>query len=224
MPILKGSASYSRYRVDLSGKGATKAKKELTATLSARAFVPLEPGGEKERAQGFVELADPLKTEFSGAATFEAEFALFAYRVDEVRIPAVAVRQALEAWTAAFEQENGRKPGKKEKADAKQELRHTLKSRYPLSTKTFDVSWNLEADYLSIWAGSRKAIDEVQAAVEQAFGAKLVPVAPVPLAIQLEIAESALVPTPALSMPEQEKESGSRPARQRGQRRSHGKA
>jgi DNA recombination-dependent growth factor C len=223
MPILKGTVSLSRFRADLSAKGAAKAKKELTSTLAARAFVPLEPGGEKERAQGFVELADPQKTAFAGADTFEAEFALFAYRVDEVRIPAAAVRQALEAWSVQFEQEQGRKPGKREKNEAKQELRHTLKSRYPLSSKTFDVSWNLQSDRLSIWAGSRKAVDEVQAAVEQAFSARLVPEAPVPISAELEIAEAALVPTPALSAPETLKQGKPAP-RQPAQRRTHGQA
>jgi hypothetical protein len=43
----------------------------------------------------------------------------------------------------------------------------------------------------------------VQSAVEQAFGVKLVPVAPGTIAVQLGIAEKALAPTPALSMPEE---------------------
>lgn len=203
MPILRGSASFSRYSVERDAKSAKHPKKDLAKALQLRAFQPLERGGEEERAQGFVELAHKDRSEFSAGATYEGSYAVFAYRVDEIRIPAAAVRSELEAWEQRFEAESQRRPGKKEKADAKEEIRHSLKSRYPVSTKTYDVSWNVDTDHAQIWAGSRKAIDEVQSAVEQAFGVKLVPVAPGTIAAQLGIAEKSLAPTPALSMPEE---------------------
>ena len=165
----------------------------------------MSPSGRGSgRAQGFVELHDRSRSGFTPGALYEGDFALFAYRVDEIRIPSAAVKSALEAWQEQFKSENGRPPGKKEKADAKDELRHTLKSRYPVATKTFEVSMNLANGHAQLWAGSRKAIDEVEDAVEQALGVKLVPVSPVTVAEQLGIAEKALTPTPALSMPEGE--------------------
>lgn len=208
MPLLKGTATFSRYRVELPASSSSSDKKrgkpDLAKALKLRAFQPLERDGEDQRAQGFVEFADRNRSDFSPGATYEGPFALFSYRIDEIRIPSAAVKSELEAWQQKFVAENGRPPGKKEKSDAKDEIRHTLKSRYPVATKTFDVSMNLETDHAQLWAGSRKAVDELQDAVEQALGVKLVPVSPLTIAQQLGIAEKSLTPTPLLSMPEGE--------------------
>jgi len=198
MPIMRGSASFSRFRVD-EAKASKAALKDPARALRLRAFVPLERGGEAERAQGFVELEQKDQAEFSPGSIYQGPYALFAYRVDEVRLPAAAVRAELELWEQKFRDEQGRPPGRKEKADAKGEIRHTLRARYPLATKVFEISWNLDAGALQIWAGSRKAVDEVQAALEQALGFKLVPAVPATLAAELGIPEKALAPTPALS-------------------------
>ncbi len=203
MGILKGTATFSRYRIEPDAKGSKEGKKDLAKALRLRAFQPLEPGGEDERAQGFVELENRDLSDFSPGALYEGAFALFAYRIDEVRIPSDAIRQRLDAWSTRFEDENQRPASKKEKSDAKQEIRFTLKSQYPLSTKVFEVSLNTEDGHAQIWAGSRKAVDEVQAAVEQALSVKLVPVAPAAVAVELGISDKALSPTAALSLPEE---------------------
>ena len=199
MPIQKGSASFSRFRVEAQ-KGHPK---DLAKALRVKAFQPLEPAAQEERAQGFVELGNKNLVEFAPGDLYQGPFAIFAYRVDEVKIPSAAIKAELEQWEQKFEAEHERKPGKKEKNDAKAELRHTLKSRYPLSSKSFEVSWHVEAGSVQLWAGSRKAVDEVQVALEQAFAVKLIPVAPVTVAAELGISEKSLSPTPQLSMPEE---------------------
>jgi recombination associated protein RdgC len=200
MPLLKGSATFSRFRV-VAAKRSAKTDLDLAKALRTHAFAPLEPSAPEERAQGFVELDDHDAAAFSPGALYRGEIALFAYRVDEVRIPSAVVRGELAGWQRKFEEENGRKPGKKEKADAKDEVRHTLRSRYPLASKAFDICWNQDAGLLQIWAGSRKAVDEVQAALEKACAVQLVPVVPIATAARLELAVDALKPTPELSMP-----------------------
>jgi recombination associated protein RdgC len=170
---------------------------------SSCAFEPLDPKGEDERSSGFVELENKNGTSFSAGALYEGEYALFAYRIDEVRVPAAAIRAEMDSWEQRFVAEHERPPVKKEKSEAKEELRFTLKTRYPVSSKTFEVSWHVEEGHAQIWAGSRKAVDEVQAAVEEALGVKLVPVAPLTIAGELGISEKALTPTAALSMDEE---------------------
>jgi DNA recombination-dependent growth factor C len=221
MPLLKGAATFTRYRVEpdaksqevggkpakaasKSGKHAPyKPKTDLAKLLKLRVFVALEPGGEEERAQGFCEQGKKDGLEFTPGALYEGEFALFSYRVDEVRIPSAQVKAELEAWEQQFEGAEQRKPSRKEKLDRKGEIRHTLKSKYPITTKLYDVSWNLETGFLQVWAGSRKAIDEVSVAVEQMLSAKLVAVAPVTVAMDLGIPDGSLMPTPELSNPEE---------------------
>ncbi|MBS2021186.1 MAG: recombination-associated protein RdgC [Deltaproteobacteria bacterium] len=202
MPLLKGSATFARFRVVKSGKHPLPDKKDLSKILRQRAFQPLDPAGPDERAQGFVELMNSDAVEFSAGATYEGEFAVFSYRVDEVRLPSAVIKAELEQWRKKFETQYERFPSKKEKSEAKDEIRHTLKSRYPLSSKTYDVSWNLESDLVLVWAGSRKAIDELQAALEQAFQVQLLPTVPTAVAAFNGLEIEALTPTPALSMPD----------------------
>jgi recombination associated protein RdgC len=196
MPIQRGSATFSRFRVARAGR----TRKDLAEQLRAHAFEPLDLADKEERAEGFVELGDRDAVEFSPGAVHLGDVAVFSFRIDEVKIPSAAVRTALEAWSRAFERENGRPPGRKEKADAKGELKHSLRSRYPLATRTVDVSWDRKSDVLEIWAGSRKAVDEVEAALEKALSLELVQITPAAVAARLELAVEALQPSAALSI------------------------
>jgi recombination associated protein RdgC len=202
MPILRGATTFSRYRVETEKSKSPAWKRTIPAALRARAFEPLKPEIPEERSAGFVELNDHDETQFTPASLFELEYALFCLRVDEVRIPAAVVKDQLERWSRAFQTENHRPPVRKEKNDAKQEIRSRLRTRFPFVSRTYDVSWNLDSGQLQIWAGSRKAVDEVEAAIEQAFKVKLVPLVPVAVAAALGISEKSLAPTPALSLPD----------------------
>jgi recombination associated protein RdgC len=206
MPILRGATTFSRYRVESEKSTSPAWKRTIPAMLRARAFVPLQLEGPDERAAGFVELQDRDHWDFAPGSIYETEYALFSLRVDEVRIPNAVIKDQLERWKKEFERENQRPPGKKEKSDAKQEIRQRLRTRFPLSTRTLDVSWNIDSGQLQIWAGSRKAVDEVEAAIEQAFSVKLVPLVPVVVAGDLGIPEKALAPTPDLSLPDARQE------------------
>ena len=206
MPILRGATTFSRYRVEGDKTNSAAWKRTLPTALRARAFEALKPEGPEERSAGFVELHDREASQFPPGSLYELEYALFSLRVDEVRIPATVIREQLERWTRAFQSENQRAPGRKEKNDAKLEIRQRLRTRFPLATRTFDVSWNLDSGQLQIWAGSRKAVDEVEAAIELTFKVKLVPLVPVTVAGALGIAEKSLMPTPALSLPDARQE------------------
>jgi hypothetical protein len=61
-----------------------------------------------------------------------------------------------------------------------------------------DVSLNLKRGQVQIWAASRKAVDEIVAALEGALDLKLSPLTPSALAAQAGVAEGALGPTPEL--------------------------
>jgi recombination associated protein RdgC len=204
MPILKGAVTLARFRVEPDANTPKDWKKQFGRALKGRPFAPLEPSGPDERAQGFVELADHDAVDFGPGSVHEGAHALFAYRVDEVRIPAAAVKGELEKWTKQFQKDHERNPGKREKADQKAQIRQALRARFPVSTKVWDVSWEVEAGDLCVWASTRKAVDEVQEAVEKVFKLKLVPVVPVTVAHRLGIKDKTLVPTPELSLPDDE--------------------
>src|SRR5690554_5613827 len=157
MPILRGTATFARFRVELKGSAKPNPdwKNIVAPALHSRPFVPLVRTEEEERSVGFVELEDHEEQEFSPATLYQGEWALFSWRVDEFRIPASQMKSELERWSKAFELENDRVPGRKEKLDAKQVLRQTLKVTAPILTRTFDVSWNLSSMELHIWASAR---------------------------------------------------------------------
>lgn len=203
MPILKGATTFARFRVEHEGREPNWGR-VLPAGLRAKAFVPLDRTQQVDRSAGFAELEDPEKTDFAPGATFLGEYVHFTWRVDEFRIPASQVKAELDKWARDFEKENERAPGRREKQNMKLELRHTLRARAPVVTRTFDVSWNLQNSHLLVWTASRKLVDEVQSAVEAAAKVKLLPLVPVVVAKDLEIDDKALAPTQALSLPDQQ--------------------
>ncbi len=197
MPILRGSVTFARFRSE-SGKPPRDARRWLTRGLERGAFEPIDvERGEDDRSAGFVSLEDPDSTDF-GSGVLERDRALFAFRIDTIRVKASAVRPELERWTAAFANEHGRPPTRGEKAAAKDEIRHRLRQRQPPTTRVFDVSFGLEAGELQIWAASRKAVEEVAAAVEAAFEMKLAPLSTGAQAVRADIPEAALTPTAEL--------------------------
>lgn len=205
MPILRGTATFARFQVELKKSGAKPDWKNVVApALQSRPFTPLVRTEEEERSVGFVELEDHDAQEFSPATLYQGEWALFSWRVDEFRIPAFQMKSELERWSKSFELENERPPGRKEKLDAKQVLRQTLKATAPIVTRTFDVSWNLNSMQLYVWAASRTVVEEIQDVLEQALDVKLRPLVPVVMAELLGHSDKSLMPTPALSMPEKE--------------------
>jgi recombination associated protein RdgC len=197
MPVLRGSVTFARFRVG-SGKLPPDTRRFLSKGLARGAFEPLDLArGEDDRAAGFVTLADPDATDFT-SGVLEGGRALFAFRVDTLRVKAAAVRAELSRWAAAFEKEHGRLPARGEKATAKDQIRHGLRKRTEPTTRVSDVSWSLDGGELLVWAASRKAVEEIGAAVEAAFEVKLLPLSAGAQAAARKLPEDALGPTPEL--------------------------
>lgn len=198
MPILRGAVTFARFRVE----GLDKRENQwILKNLRTHAFEPIPKGGEDERAQGFVELENRDGVEFPPGAVHQGEYALFAFRVDTLKVPGAQLREELEKWTRAFEGENSRPASRREKNDAKAALKATLRSKTTPRIKTYDVSWNLKSGELAIWAASRKAVEEAEAAIEKCFDVQLHPLAPAAAAESLGIKDEDLSPTPDLSWP-----------------------
>jgi len=198
MPVLRGAVTFARFRTGRAGPPRADARRWLVQGLRKKAFAPLDLQlAEEDRTAGFVELERTDATEF-GPDLFQGEYALFAYRIDAVRVPAAAVRRELDPWAAAFQSEKRRPPTRRERAERREAVRQALRQRVAPTTRVHDVSWRLKAGEVSVWAASRKAVDEVAAALEEALGVELHPVAPGAVAKLGGVADDALSPTPAL--------------------------
>lgn len=176
MPIRRGSVNISRFR--LEGELPKDVKRWLQRGLSKAAFEPIDPKSEDERAAGFVELEDNDKTEFNVGALFHGLHALFAWRIDKLKVPTNAVRAGMQQWATAFADKNGRNPGRRERNEQKDVLKKTLRARQTPVTKVFEVSLDTASADLFVWATSRNVIDEVQATLESKLEVRLVPRVP----------------------------------------------
>ena len=197
MPVLGGAVTFARFRSEPGKKLPSDTRRWLAKGLTSGAFEPLDPSkGDEERAAGFVELEDHEATSF--ASVIQGEYALFAFRVDTLKVPGPAVRAELERWRVGFEKEHGRAPSKREKAERKEAVQHLLRQRATPTTRVHDVSLNLKRGQVQIWAASRKAVEEVVAALEGALDLKLAPLTPAAVAAKAGTPESALAPTAEL--------------------------
>jgi recombination associated protein RdgC len=122
--------------------------------------------------------------------------ALFAWRVDKLKVSSGQVRTELFQWAQAFENKNGRPPGRREKSEQKDTIRKALRGKLEPSSKVHEVSFDLAGKELFVWATSRPVVEEVQAAVESALELKLL--ARVPAAFLDEPTLDGLSPTPEL--------------------------
>ncbi len=176
MPIRRGALSFARFRLD--GKTPKDTRRWLLKALEVGAFHGIDPKGEDDRAAGFVTLERPDSADFTAGDVFRGTYALFAWRVEKLRIPAQQLRTQLSVWAQAFEQKNGRAPGRREKTEQKDVIRRALRSKTEPSVKVFDVSLDLTAKALQVWATSRSVVDEVQEALEAGLEVRLVPLVP----------------------------------------------
>jgi recombination associated protein RdgC len=199
MPVLRGSVTFARFKVASPARAPREKLSFFQKALETHAFEPIRQKGDEDRAEGFVEVEDNDATDFSANALFHGPRVLFSWRIDQLKISAGRARDELTRWALAFERENGRKPGRAERSEQKAAIRHQLRARATPTTRVHDVAWNLDTGQLQVWSGSRKAIGEVLAALEEAFGLKLVPLVPGAMAAHEGVSDDALTPTKELS-------------------------
>ena len=176
MPIRRGSVNLARFR--LEGAVPKDVKRWLQKGLSKASFEPIDPKSDDERAAGFVELEQNDQTDFSAGALFHGLHALFAWRVDRLKVPTNALRAGLLQWSQAFEQKNGRPAGRRERAEQKDALKKTMRAKQAPVTKVFELSVDLTSRDVFVWATSRSVVEEAQAVLESTLEVKLIPRVP----------------------------------------------
>ncbi|MCE9672488.1 recombination-associated protein RdgC [Myxococcus stipitatus] len=198
MPVLRGAVTFSRFRVEPTKEAPSDIKRWLQRGLKAHAFEPIDRKSEDDRAAGFVELENADAVDFAVSRLFYGEYALFSFRIDTLKVPAPAMKQELAKWTTQFEAENDRPPSRGEKTQAKGQIKQMLRNRATPRTSVLDVSWNQTTQQMQIWAASRKVVEEIVIALENALGLKLVGLTPAAIAQMSGIDEGALGPTAEL--------------------------
>lgn len=194
MPIRKGSVNLARFR--LEGAIPKDVKRWLQKGLGKGSFEPIDPKSDDERSAGFVELEQNDHTDFSAGALFHGLHALFAWRVDRLKVPTTALRAGLLQWSQAFEAKNKRPPGRRERGDQKDSLKKAMRAKQAPVTKVFELSVDLTSRDVFVWATSRTVVEEAQAVLESNLEVKLIP--RVPAAFLAPGALDSLTPTKEL--------------------------
>ena len=118
--------------------------------------------------------------------------------MDTIRVPASMLKSELEAWCKAYEDKIGHPPKRADKSAEKELILKRLRKRAFVATQTYDLSWNLDTDAVQIWASSKKIVEEMQIAIEEAFDVSLTPTSPGARADAAEIDGDTIRPTAAL--------------------------
>jgi recombination associated protein RdgC len=194
MSLRRGSIAFAQFAFT---KDVPKdSKKWILSALKKGAFEPIDIKSDEERSSGFVELEFSERTEFAVNSVFHSNYALFAFRVDSLKVPSAKVRRSLFEWKQAFENRESRSPSRQESNDQKEQIKKTLRAQTQVNSKTFDVSIHLEEKRILVWATSRSVIDDLHGLLLQYLEVDLKPRVPAAFVSADEL--DALLPTPEL--------------------------
>lgn len=144
------------YRAELPSAEA------LAENLEASPFVELEPS--HLRSVGFVDPSESgLVTEFPGGLAFRV-------RIDEKVIPGSVVAKHVARETAKRADEYGRKPGKKERAEIKEEAFIVLAQTAFARTHAITCFYEQATGFLIVPTTSKRLTDTIVSALVQAVG------------------------------------------------------
>lgn len=149
MPLFK---NITLYRISPTWTPPTEHR--LEAELQRLAFQPCGP--TQERSIGFL---PPRGAEFGAMVENVAGQWILKIAIEKKAVPGGAVRAELDARCKAIEAKEGRKPGKKEKRELKEEIVHAFLPR-AFSKQSTHVLWlDVQRRTLVIAAGSMKAAE-----------------------------------------------------------------
>jgi len=155
-PLIKSAIVY---KADFGGMDAT----DLHNKLADHLFQECEP--TQMRSVGFV----PPSESCSMAVGFKNGFA-FRVRIDQKQIPAAAIKHHIEKRAALFEQETGSKPGKKWRAECKEEVMIELARQAFPRTAAITCFYQQTTGYLIVPTTSQNIADAITSALIKAAG------------------------------------------------------
>lgn len=159
MPLFKNIVVYR-----IGAEWTPPAFDRLEAELQRLAFMPCQP--TQELSVGW---QPPRGQEHGAMVEAVAGQWILKLAIERKAVPGAAVRTELEARCKAIEQERGRKPGRKEKNEIKQEIVHGFLPRAFSKRATFTLWLDAEARTLIVSAGSLKGAEPVIKALVDAL-------------------------------------------------------
>ena len=176
MGLLKGSLSFSRYRV--MGEAPEEFRPFFDRQIKKYAFRELTASAE-EQAFGWTCLENPLDTHFEGAKYSAGDFFYFALRVDRKSIPPALLRlKCLEEERKALKDSGKKRLFREQTREIRERVYlHLLARAYPVPS-LYDVLWAPSGGWLLVGSHADKVFEIFEDLFKITFNAKFTPFLP----------------------------------------------
>jgi DNA recombination-dependent growth factor C len=171
MGLLKGSVTVRRYVV--RGKVPTDRGK-LVKGVRAHVFMPIDPASDVEKSFGWAGGEDPELLDLESDSLFVGGAMLLSLRIDTLTPPAAVVKRLV----AEKLRELGRKPGRRDKQEAKDAVKKSLRKRAFPSTRAYEVVWSLDEGRVFFFTHGKGPGELLVDLFAKSFGLELVPSGP----------------------------------------------
>lgn len=177
MGFMKGAVSFSRFVVD--GGIPPNYKEDFPGRIRRFGFRELDEHSDQERSVGWVEMMDPLDSEFQGEGFFKEGYMALGLRVDTRVVPAKVLRQhSLLAQREAAKREGLKFLTKERREEITEQVRWTLLRRTIPKSFSYEVVWNLKAGSILLASVQPAVCDLFAQHFQKTFGLKAVPLHP----------------------------------------------
>ncbi len=176
MGLLKGSLTFSRYRV--KGDLPAEFRPFFDKQIKKYAFQELTASAE-DQAFGWTSLENPLDTRFEGARYSAADFFYFALRVDKKSIPPALLRlKCLEEERKSLKDSGKKRLFREQTKEIKERVYlHLLTRAYPIPS-FHDVLWAPSGGWLLVGSHADKVFEIFEDLFKVSFNMRFAPFLP----------------------------------------------
>jgi len=176
MGLLKGSLTFSRYRV--KGDIPEEFRHFFDKQIKKYAFQELTTSAE-DQAFGWTSLENPLDTRFEGARYSAGDFFYFALRVDKKSIPPALLRlKCLEEERKSLKDSGKKRLFREQTKEIKERVYlHLLTRAYPVPS-FYDVLWAPSGGWLLAGSHADKVFEIFEDLFKISFNLRLAPCLP----------------------------------------------
>ena len=176
MLVGRGSLSFRTFEV--SGKNPTPSHQLIVNRLEKFAFAGIK-SREEGAVTGWVGPEHLFDGDFNAAKIFRGQYAVFAFRVDTLKVPGNLIQaHTAVAIQAEMTAEGVEKLSGKRKREIKLDIKHQLLEEIPPTQRAYGVFWNVQAKKLYLQNTSKTIVEHFRALVERSFDIVVEPQVP----------------------------------------------
>lgn len=172
MGLISGTCSLTRFYLEDPLPGDHL--ETFPQLIDRYSFKNLDETSDAEQSAGWVNIMDMFDSNFDNMQYIKEPYLAMSWRVDIRRVPSKALKQySLEAEKRIMEREELEFLPKGKKKEIKEMTQDRLLKRAIPVSKTYDMIWNLDKEYILFGGASRKLCDEFLTFFHKCFNLRL---------------------------------------------------